>query len=141
MSTPEQCDRFPTGFIRHCGVPDLGGPSTVEAGAYAGYDSFAGSAEEVALELDGSEIVRAFGKVGEGAVAAGGIGEGDDGRRMQIAVGGEQFRTQGKATGESSMLIAGEFDADQTREGSSAACVKFVDGGHGEGKRGLEIRD
>ena len=93
--------------------------------------AFAHGAQKVALELDGGETLRSFGQVGEGPVTAGGIRDGDDDGGMQVAVGGQQFRTQGQAAGESSRLDAGKFDADQARQGPLAERVQLVKGRHG----------
>ena len=48
-------------------------------------------AEEVGLELDGGEVLGALGQVRDAAVAAGGVGQRDHRRRVQEAVGREEF--------------------------------------------------
>ncbi len=130
LRTPKQRDRLPARLILHFRVPDLGSASAVEARSNAGNRSFTGSAEEVALELDGGEVVGAVGEVGEGAVAAGRVGESDDRRRVQVAVRGKQLGAQRETACEASAFITSKFDADQSREGSLATCVELVYGGH-----------
>ena len=49
LRTPEQRDRLPAGFIDHFGIPDLSGPSAVEACGNAGNSTLAGGAEEITL--------------------------------------------------------------------------------------------
>jgi hypothetical protein len=110
----------------------------VDAGPYTSDYPFAGRAQEIALEFDGGEVIGSVGHVGEGAIAAGGICEGNDHGGVQVSVGGEQFGAQGEAAGEAPWLHAEEFNADQAGQISFAACVKLIEGGHkaGSGVKG-----
>lgn len=134
LRTAEQGDRLPTGFVRYLRIPNLGGAAVVDTGRKAGQRPFADGTQKVALEFDGSEILRPFGQAGEGPVAAGGIGDGDDHGSVQISVGGQQLRAQREAAGGPSRLDAGKFDPDQARQGPLAAGVHLVEdcgGRHG----------
>ena len=91
LRTAKQGQGLSVGFVRHLRIPDLGGAAAVHAGREAGKRPFAGSAQKVALELDGGEAFRPFRQVAEGPVAAGRIRDGDDYSGMQVAVGGQQF--------------------------------------------------
>jgi hypothetical protein len=47
-----------------------------------------GGAQEIALKLDGGEVISSLREIGKGAVAAGGICQGDDRRDVQVSVWG-----------------------------------------------------
>src|SRR5215203_3876193 len=69
-------------------VPDLGGAPAVDEGGLARDRALVLGAQEVALEFDGRETRGVFGEGDEAAVAAGGVGERDDGGGVQVAVRG-----------------------------------------------------
>lgn len=73
------------------GVPDLGGLSAVSPLGVAEQDAVLDGGEEVGLEFKGGEAGRAVGETGEGAVAAGGVGERDERRGVWVAGGGQQL--------------------------------------------------
>jgi hypothetical protein len=113
LGTAEQGDLFPTRFIRYLRVPDLGGPPVMEAGRGAADNSLAGGAQEIALQLDGGEVVGASGQIGDGPVAAGRVGQGDDRGGMQVAVGSQQLGAHLQAAGQLARFNTDEFDAEQ----------------------------
>ena len=79
LCASEQRERFAVGFISDGCIPDLSSTATMHKRGNASNSAFTDCAEEVALEFDGGEIVGALRQRGEGAVAAGSIGESDHG--------------------------------------------------------------
>ena len=128
LRTTEQRQGFPAGFVRHLRIPDLGGAAVMHARRNTGKRAFTGGTQKITLEFDGGEILRSFGQVGKGPVAAGCIRNGNDHGSVQVSVGGQQLRAQGQAAGHLSQLDAGEFDPDQARQSPLAACVQLVEG-------------
>ncbi len=55
---------------------------------------FAGArrSQKIAFQLDGGEALRALGQAGYAAVAGGGVGQGDHGAGVEIAIGREMMR-------------------------------------------------
>ena len=114
-----------SGLIRHLGIPDLRGPAPMHARGNAGNRAFARGIQKIGLEFDGREVVRPAGEIGDGPITAGRVRQGDDRRRVQIPVGGQQFGAQGQAACRSSGLDAGKFNPDQAQQGSLAARIQF----------------
>ncbi len=92
--------------------------------------SLAGGAQEIGLQLDGREPVRALGQVRDAAVAAGGVGERHDGAGMQVAVRRDvmaldrEFRAQ---------FFLGEpvnDDAHVAGQEADAAALELLEGDH-----------
>src|SRR5690606_17156062 len=94
LGAAEERDRAAV-LVAHGGVPHLGAPARVHGGGGGGDSARAGGAEVVALEFDGGE-----GGVGgdgqPGADTAHGVGQGDDGGGVQIAVGRQQAFVHGE---------------------------------------------
>lgn len=83
LSTAKQRDD-PAGFVMRNGcVPNLSRPSQVLRRGFAGYRSFTGGAEEIALQLNGRESRRTLRHGFEAAVTARRVGQCDHGRRVQ----------------------------------------------------------
>jgi hypothetical protein len=62
----------------------------------------------------------------EGTVAAGGVGEGDDGGGVQVAVGGHQLVAELEATREPPLFGLQDLDTDETRQRPDAALVQPI---------------
>src|SRR5262245_44493625 len=113
LRTPKQRDRFICRLVRHLRIPHLSRSSVVYPCCDTGNATFARSPQKVALELDGSEVLRTAREIRKGTIAATCIGQSDDGRGVQVSVGRQQFRAQRQTAGQPSRLQAENFDADQ----------------------------
>ena len=83
----------------------------MEARGDAGDSSFTGSAQKIALELDGGEVIGSPGQIGKSPVATGCICQGNDDRSMQVSIGRKQLGAQHEAAGEAPRLQAEELDS------------------------------
>lgn len=92
--------------------------------------AFTRSSQKITFQFDGGEVLRPGWEVGERAVAAAGIGEGNYGRGMQVSVWGEEFRADGEAAGQATRLEGQELDADQSRQVADTAGVELINRGH-----------
>ena len=79
-------------------------------------------AEKVGLELDRREVLGAGRQMRNAPVAAGGIGECDDRRRMQVAVGCEELGPDGDARIEPALLEADGVAAVHVTGTTCSAC-------------------
>jgi hypothetical protein len=68
--------------------------------------------------------LRSLGQAHEGAVAAGGVGEGDDRRGVQVAVRGHELPAQLEPALEPSLLCLKDLDADEPWQHPDAALVQ-----------------
>src|SRR5690242_15117480 len=69
LRAAKERDRFPIGFARDDGVPDLRRATEVNAARGGSDRSLERGADEIALELDRREAGGAFGKIDHAAVA------------------------------------------------------------------------
>src|SRR5262245_58366950 len=92
LRAAKERERLAGFLVRDYRVPELRRAPEVLRPRDHGDDSLAGRAEAVGLALDARESARALGQVGNAAVAAGGVGERDDGARVQVAVGRDVVR-------------------------------------------------
>lgn len=95
----------------------------MDAPGDAGDGALTCGSQEIALELDGCEVIGSLGEVGKGPVAAGGIRQGDDHRGVQVSIGGEQLGAQDQAARQAARLQTEEFDADQARQVALSAGI------------------
>ena len=86
---------------------------------------------KLALELDRREIVGACRQVRDAAVAARGVGERDDGRRVQVAVRREQLGPDVELGDEQALLDRHHAKAEECRQPPRAALVQHLDGNSG----------
>src|SRR6266542_440586 len=121
LRAPEERDRTSIGMARDDGVPDLRRAAEMRGLRDAGDRAVARRAQEIALELDGREVVGAFGQVRDAAVAACRIGERDHGRRVQEAVRREQFGADVELGDEHPLLDRHDAEADKPGQPADAA--------------------
>src|SRR5215471_13968600 len=93
LRASKQRQRPPFPCVSHHGVPYLRGATEVRRGGDTGKAAFARRPKEVGLQLDSSEVFRAWREVSNATVAAGGVGECNHGGRMKIAVRRKQLRS------------------------------------------------
>src|SRR6185503_488778 len=131
LRTSKQGDGLLTDLIHHQGIPHLGGPPAMYPRGNAGNGTRTRSIQKIAVQLDRGEVIRSAGKAGKCAVAAGRICQGNDDRRMQVTVGGEQFGANDESAGQPFRLHAKKFNAEQARQVTLAACVELFNRIHG----------
>ena len=111
--------------MRHDSVPDLRRAAQVGGAGGAIERAFEGGAEVVGLQLDGGEADRAFGQMGDAAIAGGGIGQGDDAAGVQIAVGGQQGRLDRQLGLDLAAVDGGDDDAQMAGQVGGTALVEL----------------
>lgn len=95
------------------GIPDLGGSSAVAPLGVAEQDAVLGGGQEVRFELEGGKAGGAVRQSGEGAVAAGGVGQRDERRRVQVAGRGQQLAAGRQPGGDRLPVDVVKLDAEQ----------------------------
>src|SRR5579859_3042991 len=112
LGAAEQREPLPSRFVAHHGVPDLRGATQVRRLRLARESAFEQRPQEIALQLDGRETFRAIRKMGDAAVAAQGVGEGNHGGGMQEAVRREQVRAQREAASDRAVTHGEYLEAE-----------------------------
>ena len=123
LGAAEQGDVPACLLVPDAGVPDHGAPADVSGSAFAEDGAVAGRAEEIGFQLDRGEAPRAFGEVDDGRIAADRVGQGDDGGRMQVIVGGQVVLLDLHAGDDPLLRNRHQRKAQKRREVSLAAAV------------------
>src|SRR4029077_3585422 len=126
-------DQLGTGEERHApsfcigdgGVPDLRRPTAVHEPRLALDRALVCAAEEVRLQLDGGEAGRALRQVEDAAIAAGGVGEPDDGSRMEVAVRGHVLLRELESRAHHAVTGFVELDSEQPGEAERAHLLQL----------------
>ncbi len=115
MRAAEQGDGFACGFVGDGGVPYLGVFAQVNGGGGGDDGAVAGCSQVVGFELDGGEAAGTFGQAAAAAVAARGVGQGDNAAGVQKAVGCHHAGFDFQLGDDFAGLSMGEDNAQQTR--------------------------
>ena len=81
-------------------------------------DALAGGADEVGFQLDGRETLGALRQVGDGRVAAAGVGQSNDAGGMQEAVRGVVLAGDGHPAFQHALANFEDFQTEQIRQGA-----------------------
>ena len=83
--------------------------------------------EEVRLELDRREVLRALGQVRDASEAGRGVGQRDHRGRVQVAVGREQLRPDVELGVQQSFLQVDDAESDEPGQAAVAAVLELLE--------------
>ena len=124
LRAAEERDLLAVRLARDLRVPHLRRVAQVHRPRHGDDRAFARGAEEVGLELDRREVLRALGQVRDAAEARRGVGERDHRRRVQVAVGREELRPDVELGVQQALLQVDDAKADEPGQAAVAAVLQ-----------------
>src|SRR5688572_4843880 len=127
LRAAEERDGLAALAVRDDGIPELRRAPEVGGARDALDRPLARRAEEIGLELDGREPVRALRQVGDAAVAGHGVGERHDRAGVKVAVGCDVMPLDGELPAQFLPVERGDDDAHVAGQEAGAAALELFE--------------
>src|SRR5688572_29419962 len=127
LRAAEERDGLAAPAVHNDGIPELRRAPEVGGARDAFNGAIARRAEEVGLELDGREGIRAVRQVGDAAVAGDGVGERHDRAGMKVAVRCDVVALDGELRAQFLPVERGDDDAHVAGQEARAAALELVE--------------